>query len=490
MRQRVLRNACTSLGQAVINALCLFLTYRVLLHALGPVQLGVWSILAASSSFVRIGDLGLANGIVKCVARALVNNDIAGVRNVMFTAAVLAIPLNTALVFLSYPAVRWVLAYSIKDPSLRAIADSILPFFLVALWFQMLTAIPQASLDGAQRFDLRNAVLSCGSVAQVVITWLLVPRFGLIGAAYSQVLFWLLVLVAIWTVAGIRVHFDIRHSHFERAYVRELVSYGWNCQLMLVCGLTQDPVTKGLLAHFAGMRLVGYYELASRLINSLRTLITAANQVMVPAVAHLTELGRDRVSELYSTWFPTMLAVSMPIYACTVAAAPLISLVWIGQYSDEFVRLVCIAALGGAVNAAGLPVYFLNLGTGRLRWNTTAHVVIACLTPVLAFTLGWRFGGYGVVAGATTAIAIGTAVMIFAQERITTDWKVMRRWAPVTLVLAAACSTWATGHNGRYLPALVAVPIIASLGLLVGWQWSSLPLVVNTLRMGIARRAY
>jgi O-antigen/teichoic acid export membrane protein len=48
-----------------------------------------------------------------------------------------------------------------------------------------------------------------------------------------------------------------------------------------------DPITKALLTKFGGLSLVGYYEMANKLIYQIRSLKVSANQILVPAFADL-----------------------------------------------------------------------------------------------------------------------------------------------------------------------------------------------------------
>jgi O-antigen/teichoic acid export membrane protein len=483
MLKFVLRNSATSVGQTVINALTQFVTYRILIQLLGPAKFGAWSLLTAASAVVRLGDLGFANGIVRCVARALAIRDHTGAREAVFTGAALAMPFNTVAAAIGYPIVRWLILYSIKDAGLRSSVEPVAPVFILALWLQMLTSVPQAALDGCQRFDLRNGILVIGSAISMPITWIAVRRAGLLGAAYSQVGLWALVLCGLWLAAVKTIPGGMAGAKLSRTWARELAGYGWKFQFMQICGLTCDPATKSLLAHFGGINQLAYYELASRLVSSLRSIIGAANQVLVPAVAHLNQVSVGQLPRLYRAWFSTITVLSMTAYGCTAAAAPLISIVWLGRYSRDFVIFTCIAAFGMAINTAGLPAYLTNIGTGRLRWNVIAHVTIALLNPVLGFGLGNRFGGFGVGVGSALALAVGSALMIDGQvaaslRRVTYSIGV---WVSVLIMCLSIGTSVLIAHEGRYLHSCFLFAAVALTGLFVGWRYSSLSTIAYEL---------
>ena len=75
--RRLISNAAVSVVQTVISGVVLFLLYRYLLDHLGTEQLGLWSVILASTSVARLSDLGLTGSVVKFVARyrALKNDE-------------------------------------------------------------------------------------------------------------------------------------------------------------------------------------------------------------------------------------------------------------------------------------------------------------------------------------------------------------------------------------------------------------------------------
>jgi O-antigen/teichoic acid export membrane protein len=69
--RRIFSNAALSVLQTGISAILLFFLYRYLLVRLGPEQLGVWSVVLASTSVARLSDMGFSGAVVRFVARHL-----------------------------------------------------------------------------------------------------------------------------------------------------------------------------------------------------------------------------------------------------------------------------------------------------------------------------------------------------------------------------------------------------------------------------------
>lgn len=65
---RLGRNALFALSQSLVVVFCIFFVYRLLVAHVGIERLGVWSLLIAGSSLVRIGDISGAGALARFVA--------------------------------------------------------------------------------------------------------------------------------------------------------------------------------------------------------------------------------------------------------------------------------------------------------------------------------------------------------------------------------------------------------------------------------------
>ena len=75
--RRLVGNATVSVIQTIVSFVVLFVLYRYLIHQLGSEQLGLWSLVLASTSIARLSEMGLTGSVVNFVARyhALKDNE-------------------------------------------------------------------------------------------------------------------------------------------------------------------------------------------------------------------------------------------------------------------------------------------------------------------------------------------------------------------------------------------------------------------------------
>jgi len=276
----------------------------------------------------------------------------------------------------------------------------------------------QSGLDGCQRMDIRNILMIVGNVLFLMAAIWLVPRYGLVGLAIGQAAQGLLLMVMSWLV--------LRHQlitlpwlpvHWTKAKFKEMFGYAVNFQINSFAVLFFVPITKLLMSRYGGLSSAAYYEMASQLVVKFGALLTAANQALVPAVAELHEISPDKVRDLYLKIYRMLFFLALPFYATILIALPMISVLWIGHSEPQFQLFGTLLVVGWGLNSLIGPAYFINLGTGHLKWNSIAHVVMAVLNVLLGLVLGPMLGGLGIAISAMIALVASNVIVIYTLHK-------------------------------------------------------------------------
>ena len=413
-RKQILLNALTTLAQVIGSAATLFFLYRFLLRRIGIEQLGIWSLVLASTSVVTLANQGFSTSIVKFVAKYAAQENVDDV-SLLLQTALISIGLALAVISIGlYPGARWVLGLVLPRSSV-ATAYAILPFAFASLWINILGGILQAGLAGHQLITLCNYVELGGSVLYLLLAILLVPGHGLLGLAYAQTVQAVACGFAAWILLCRRLpHFPFIPHCWNRSLFRELAGYGFQFQFITAGQALREPVTKALLAKFGGLALTGFYDMASRWVVNFREAIVQTNQVLVPTVSHLHEREPESVPALYRESYRLIFFLAVPTFASLVAISPLVSRLWIGHYEPVFVRFVALLAVGWLINTLANPAYVMGLGTGSLRWITTGCALTAAINLIVGLVAGRHRGGTAVVAVSVCSLMLGYLVVIIA----------------------------------------------------------------------------
>lgn len=415
--RRLISNATVSVVQTIISGLVLFLLYRYLINHLGAEQLGLWSVILASTSVARLSDMGLTGSVVKFVARYRALNDDAQAAEVVQTAAISIASVMAVLVLAIYPLLDKVLALAIPAKSM-AQAISILPWAVFSLWLGSVGGVFQSGLDGCQRMDIRNILMIFGNVLFLGAAFWLVPHYGLVGLAMGQAAQGLLLMLASWLLLRRQLaSLPWLPIQWSKLKFNEMFGYAVNFQINSIAILLFEPAIKLLMSRYGGLSSAAYYEMAYQVVIKLRALLIAANQALVPAVAELHETAPEKVRELYLKAYRMLFFVAVPFFAAILISLPVVSRLWIGHIDNQFLLFGVLLAMGWGFNTLVGPAYFINLGTGNLKWNSIAHVSMAFLNVLLGLMLGPKYGGLGVAISAMIALVIGSWSVIFVLHR-------------------------------------------------------------------------
>lgn len=409
----VTRNAGMAVIQTLVSGGALFLLYRYLLREIGSDQVGVWAIVLATASASRISEMGFAGSAVKFTAQYIARGESDRAAEIIQTTVITIGLMLAGMLAIGYPVILLLMAKIVPAGHLRA-AYAILPYALVSVWIGAVAGVFSAGLEGCQRVDLRAWVSMVSTVVFLGLTWQFVPNYGLTGLAWAQI------GQGVAMLAGNRLLLQrelpvlpLFSCVWRYKLFREMLRYGANFQVTSIFAMLFEPATKALMANFGGLSLTAYYEMANRMVLQGRSLLVAANQVVVPAIAAQHEREPETIRHMYRESYRMVFFLALPLYAGITAVAPLVSELWIGHYEPAFVRYTILLAAGFWLNTLAGPAYFINLGTGMLRWNTVSHVFIGILNGILGYVFGLLWGGDGVVLGYVLALVTGSCLVIF-----------------------------------------------------------------------------
>lgn len=399
-------------GQVIVTGAVLFFLYRYLLNTLGAERVGIWSVVLATTSASRVSELGLAGGAIKFVAAANVRGDFSKGADVVQT-ALLTIGMVLAIVLIAgFPLIAWLLGFIVPASNLPD-ALEILPYALVSVWLGGTGGVIHASLDGCQRADLRAAVAMVAVVVYLLLVWVLIPAYGLIGLGLAQICQALFIMAVSWVLLRRQMSvLPLMPFRWRFSVFREMFRYGVNFQIISIFSMLYEPLTKAFLTKFGGLSATTYFEMANRMVTQFRALVISANQVLVPKIAAVNEISPGQISQLYRDSYRVVLFLVVPLFALLLVAVPLIGSVWIGHEEPDFVFFGVVVTLGYLINTLCGPAYFMNLGIGALRWNVFAHVALGLLTAVLGYAFGIIWGGRGAVIGSVTALILASAIIV------------------------------------------------------------------------------
>lgn len=496
-RQRLVRNAAFSVVQVLLSAVAMVAMYRLLMRSLPIEAIGLWSLVIGSASVARLTELGLGAGALRFIA-----GDIGAGRpdRAAGVAGMAGLCVAILVGVLALASRRFLYDYLIGATP-AAMHGAVAPLLDAALASVVLGSIANvvfSSIDGCQRMDLRAQIQIAASFVQLGATWFVLPRYGLAGlglAALAQALFQLVI------GAGVAVRLlgvPLRsYLVFDRARLRDLFVYGGGLQISGLAQLLFEPLIKVLLTSFSGLALTGYFDIANRIMQQLRSVIVAAYSALVPHIAARSgrgDMDPVQVRSIYGEASDLLLFIALPYFACIAAALPLALTLWKGNFDSVFLAVALVQFGAWFVNVMISPAYLLFVALGRLRFNIAGHVITGLLTLLLGTALGHFAGGSGVLAAGAAGLIAGSLVVLIAFHREYNQpfggFFLSQRLPLAILLIAAAAASTAIALQSTQpgWPLLLALPAVVGVAALaLTWRNPQRVKLLSELRMLLGR---
>ncbi len=404
------RNSVWAATEVVVTGASIFLLYRYVVVYLGVRALGVWSLVLATTSLARLGDLGASAGLSRFVAIAIARNDSSLARAYMETAILTNLLLFVILGTILYYPFWWGIKFVVPANALM-IARSLLPYTIASFVLLNLNAVTLSALVGLQRSDLKSLVVIVAMFVQMLVAVIVVPRYGLIGLAWGQVGQYGVSTAAAWIIFLRRTKSGLQRGallHFDSAAFRDLIGFGLKLQALNLINFAFEPATKFVMSSVCGLEALGIYEMTYRMLTQVRQIVVAPTQALVPAFAHLWEANPSGIAGLYERAVVNSIIFGVPLLVLVGLLSPVIGWLWLGRNDPLFVAFSIVGSLGWIASLIGAPSYLLGVSRGLVRWNIIGLAFTSFCGPLVALIVGRVTGPIGVVSAAMLGLGGGS----------------------------------------------------------------------------------
>lgn len=406
-------NALANLGQTTVSIVLMFVLYKYLILTIGVKKFGVWSLILSTTTVVSLGNFGISTSIVKFVAQYYGLNDFKKINAIIATSLQTIITSLAIISVIAFFAISYYLPSIISEVELLSIAQMLLPYSIFTFFVNCVSGIFQSSLDGIGKIYIKAFILIFFNVVYFVTSIIAVKYFELIGLAYVQLFQSILLLMVNYYYLSKFIVIPFKSLFFfDKASFKEIIGYGVNFQVMSLTQILTDPVTKSLIAKFGGIGLSAYYELASKVVISFRLLILSSNNVIIPEISKLnSQSNKVALKELIVDNYKGIIFLCILIFPICFGLSVIVSRVWLEKIDMEFIHCYALVCIGFMINTLSLPIYFLSLGTGNLKFNVLSNIVASSIIILLGLILGFLFGGILVIYSWVIGVVAGLLII-------------------------------------------------------------------------------
>lgn len=440
---QVSRNAKWSIAQTIISAGVLFFLYRFLLKSLGAEQLGLWSLILASTSLARIGELGFSSATLRFVGKYVGAGERKEAAEVLETALLTICLPFAGLVLLAVPIVITILPWFVPAKHMAEV-EVILPWAMLALWMGITSSLVQSAIEGCGRMDQKNMVLIGTNIIYLALTLLLAPIFGLKGVAIAQAVQAGSSLFMMWLLARAQLPgLPAFPRRWRKTRFQEVATFAVSMQVGSIATMLVEPLSKAFISRFGGLEFLAYYEMANQVITRARSVLISGLQAIMPQFSITSEKTKHK--ELFLRSQKQVVDRGVPFMSLLIIGFPCLSYVWVGRIEPTFIIAGQLVGIAWLLNAVMIPAYFFLVGTGRGLKVAAAQFITLVGTLALGWVGGKFIGGSGPIIGSGLALLLGNVYMYYSANKILfhdTQASNMPRWIVSRMwISGTVCST-------------------------------------------------
>ena len=403
------RNTLAQSASVVAGYLFSFLLAPIMISRLGLDAFGVWAVTGAFATYAGLLDLGIGRSLARFIAvfdAADEQHRIDESVGLGLVATLVVGLLTAAVAALAAPLV------SDKLGVLDAAEMRIVLLASVTIW-------TVNGIDGvltAVGIGLRNMIPpNVATTAGVTINF----AFSIAALALSSSLVvYALANAAAGAVALLPAALAMRYvwrspyvAWPSRTLVREVLAFSLKNQVGWLAELINFQTDKVIIALLVDVRAAAVYEIASRVVLSVRGVASLTVSAMIPtAAARIVEEGREVIGEMYRRYTLRTCAISFPLYTFAAVAAPFLLIAWLKRAPGDAELLVPFLTLAYLVNVTTGVGSTITIGAGHPGVASANALLIAAMNVAFTVALAPLFGLWGVVSGTFLAVTLGSVI--------------------------------------------------------------------------------
>jgi len=385
----------------------LFFLSPFVIHTLGNVQYGIWSLLSVLTGYMGLLDLGVRASTGRHVTLYIGKDDHKSVDETIRTSLAFFSAFGFLIMAVGV-ALSWIFpsAFSSVPVEYHALVRLLLPILALNMWLTAFRSVLASVLISHDRFDLSNTVDLIMLAIQTAGTVLVLNAgLGLLGLTLIVVGCNLLGMIITWMLAR-RIYRRLRvwPFVFSRPRMREILGYGVAAFISAIAIKIIGQTDLIIVGAVIGIEDVTIYSVGAMLVYYSSTFIDQIGSTFFPPVQRAVAKGEmESARWLFFRQVRLSLICGIPMYIGFIFfAEPFIRLWMTGPSFPQLA--VERAALVMGILAGSKLFYLLIIGSdgilasmGHIRFNAIVTIIEAGLNLGLSllfvFVFDWDLAG-------------------------------------------------------------------------------------------------
>lgn len=376
-----------------------------LVHNLGDMGYGIWSLVTSLSGYLLLMDLGIGSSLTRYVSKYYKIKDHTNLVSFVNSALLLYLIIGLLIVLIS-PVTAKVLLLIIKvDPEYKD------PLY----WLVIITSVDVAILlirtslrgvfQGLQRYEIINLVFILLHIVKAFSFYMLITfGLGLLSMA-STGLILNLIAVFLFTMI-IRYSYYFIHFNFKtvnKSSIKSIYNYSLFSFILMISNQVIYYSSSFVIGFFISASAITYYSIAWSLMEYSKRFCLAFSSVFVPVISEYEAVSNyDKIKDILNKGTKYTLILTMPLcVGVLMFGRPFIAL-WMGEdYADVCSSILIILIIGQFFELPQRICSSVLKGISMHKNFAIATAISGFFNLVLSIVLVQKYGLLGVALGTT-----------------------------------------------------------------------------------------
>mgnify|MGYP001617218923 CR=1 FL=1 len=367
------------LGKQGVNFFIFILCARLLT----TYEFGIYNyVLAITFFLILFGDFGISAAASKYVAEYNIK-DKDKIKYILFNSAILLLALTIIISVLTLIFGQFYL----KENYLYAV------YLLPLIFIAPMTSLYDGIYRGLKKFKHLAIISTSTGIVFLFIVYILINKYGLIGALVSQNLFYLTMLI------GLSLGYREFNFKFDSSIIKEIGKYSTIIGFGALGYFLYSRLGTIILGHFNYIEEISYFELINKIFITASIAFSVLGQVIAPDITKKAALNNySSIKKSYLKYFILILSISLILAVFGYYALPVIVKYALpNYYTQEFFYMfnVLIFTFPLTMISQFMGQSFM-IATGKAKYSLLT-IPFGILNIILAYIFIISFGYIGVV---------------------------------------------------------------------------------------------
>lgn len=413
MPKRLLKNASFSAASQVVNMAVSILFVPAYIHFLGIDGYGIYSFLLLLFGWITMLQAGIDPSVIRMTAKYVADNNYANI-NSLITASmifqiVIASLIGGALILSSDFLASFIVKNEIGFLNETRVA---LYYAGVSIVILMCRNIYIALFMGLQRYDISSTYDALfnllASLLALLALWL---GYGLVGMIVVRFIINILSIAVLHYAAKKLVPSFRLSLCISKELLKEIYNYASWIVVGRINRLAVNALPPILIGMYVGPAGVAYFNISSRIVQTINNLLGSSVNVVFPFVSELMALKETgRIKSAYLRINRLLSLISAPIYCYGVIYSWDLLYVWLGpDIANNCWLPMGIFFVGYYLSSATMIPSTFALGIGKVKILALTGFV---QTIIVILTLPFLLKTFGIIGAGLNHILFESASII------------------------------------------------------------------------------